>query len=146
MTSVCETPAGGLAPSEASAATAGARSAADRFMRRLLRVSEIAPTPRSAIEAHRGFRVSLVVSAIRCLVTYLLVPIAVPIIGFAGIVSAPIGIALCVIAAVNGIYSLRRFWASDHRSRWMYTWFIAVVFLVLLAAMITDIARIVEAL
>lgn len=88
----------------------------------------------------------MIVSGIRCLVTYLLVPVLVPIIGFAGIVAAPIGILLCIVAGVSGVYSVRRFWASNHRCRWMYTWFIAIVFVVLAIALVTDIARIVGAL
>lgn len=118
-------------------------SAPDRFMRRLLRVSEIDASTTTERDAHRGFRTSMIVSGVRCLITYLLVPILVPLIGFAGIVAAPIGIALCVIAAVNGIYSVRRFWVSNHRARWMYTGFIAFIFVVLAIAMATDISRIV---
>ncbi|WP_298041442.1 hypothetical protein, partial [uncultured Microbacterium sp.] len=97
-------------------------------MRRLLRITTIQKSVKTEREAHRGFRTSMIVSGVRCLITYLLVPILVPIIGFAGIVAAPIGIALCLIAAVNGVISVRRFWLSDHRARWMYTWFIAFVF------------------
>lgn len=121
--------------------TVAPRSAADRFMRRLLRVPD---TPKQEIgDAHKAFRTSLVVSAIRCLVTYLVVPIAVPLISFAGVFAAPIGIALCVVAVANGIHSVRRFWSSDHRMRWLYTWFIAFVFLVLAVALYADINRLI---
>lgn len=122
------------------------RSAADRFMRRLLRISEIQRTPRTEREAHRGFRVSMVVSGVRCLISYLLIPILVPIVGFAGILAAPIGIALCIVAGVNGVFSVRRFWVSDHRMRWMYTWFIAFIFVVLAIALVTDIMRLTSAI
>ena len=128
-----------------SSPTAVSNSPADRFMRRLLRITTIQKSVKTEREAHRGFRTSMIVSGVRCLITYLLVPILVPIIGFAGIVAAPIGIALCLIAAVNGVISVRRFWLSDHRARWMYTWFIAFVFVVLAIAMVADIARIVGA-
>ncbi|WP_460801549.1 hypothetical protein [Microbacterium sp. GXF6406] len=128
-----------------SSPTAVSDSPADRFMRRLLRITTIQKSVKTEREAHRGFRTSMIVSGVRCLITYLLVPILVPIIGFAGIVAAPIGIALCLIAAVNGVVSVRRFWLSDHRARWMYTWFIAFVFVVLAIAMVADIARIVGA-
>lgn len=120
-------------------------SRADRFMRRLLRIRTIHPGS-SDEAAHRGFRVSLVVSGIRCLISYLLVPILVPMISFAGIVAAPIGIALCLIAGVNGVVSVRRFWITDHRTKWMYTAFIGFVFLVLAIALATDITRLVSAL
>lgn len=132
------------APAAAAAAAETERSAADRFMRRLLRVTETKKTPFINRDAHRNFRVALIVSGVRCLITYLLIPILVPIVGVAGVLAAPIGIVLCAVAGVNGVISVRRFWVSDHRGKWMYTWFIAVVFLVLAIALVSDIARIVN--
>lgn len=113
--------------------------AADRFMRRLLGVTGI--DRKKGRGAHRAFRVSVVVSAVRCLITYLAVPLAVPALSLAGWVAAPVGIALCVLAVVNGIVAVRRFWLSDHRSRWMYTAFMGVVFAILTVAMYTEIQR-----
>ncbi|MDN5558040.1 MAG: hypothetical protein L0G23_01185 [Ruaniaceae bacterium] len=113
--------------------------AADRFMRRLLGIT--ATDRRSTEQAHRAFRVSVVISGVRCLITYLLVPVLVPILSLAGWVAAPIGLALCAVAAVSGIVSVRRFWLSDHRYRWMYTAFIGVVFVVLALALISDLNR-----
>lgn len=120
--------------------------AADRFMRRLLRVTVVERSIEAERAAHRGFRVSMVVSGIRCLVTYLLVPVLAPVVSFAGIVAAPIGILLCIVAGISGIASVRRFWSSDHRGRWMYTAFIAFVFLVLAVALSSDIAGLVRSL
>lgn len=119
----------------------GERSAADRFMRRLLRVSTRDTTVVG--DAHRAFRTSVVVSGLRCLVSYVLIPVLIPVLNVAGVLAAPIGIALCAVAVVNGIISVRRFWVSDHRSRWMYTWFMAVVFAVLAVALYADISRMV---
>lgn len=121
-------------------------SRADRFMLKLLRISEVKKSSTTAREAHRGFRISMVVSGIRCLITYLVVPIMVPILGFAGVVAAPIGIALCLFAAVNGVISVRKFWSADYRGKWMYTWFIAVVFVILAIGLVTDISRLMAAL
>ncbi len=115
-------------------------AAPDRFMRRLLGVT--ATGTRSADGAHRAFRASVVVSGVRCLITYLLVPIVVPMASLAGWVAAPIGIALCLYAVVNGIVSLRRFWGADHRQRWLYTGFMTVVFAILAAALVSDLTRI----
>lgn len=121
--------------------TPGFRSdrAADRFMRRLLRVSGVSRA--SGTGAHRAFRISVVASGIRCLITYLVVPVLVPVLSLAGWVAAPIGIALCVVAVANGIVAVRRFWLSDHRSRWMYTAFMGVVFAILAVAMYTETHR-----
>ncbi|MGO1510264.1 MAG: hypothetical protein ACTHXO_00465 [Actinomycetaceae bacterium] len=118
-------------------------TAADRFMRRLLRVRR---TDRNLdAGAHRRLRLSLVVSAVRCLVTYVLIPVLVPLLSVAGVLAAPVGIALCAVAVVSGISALRRFWATDHKGRWMYTGFIAVVFLVLAVGLVADVSHLVTA-
>lgn len=129
---------------EAVATPDAKRSAADRFMRSLLRVEGAKKTPFINRDAHRNFRVALVISGVRCLITYLLIPILVPIVGVAGVLAAPLGIVLCLVAGVNGVVSVRRFWISDHRGKWMYTWFIVIVFAILAIAMVSDIARIVS--
>ncbi|MCM3661785.1 hypothetical protein M3148_12420 [Georgenia satyanarayanai] len=125
----------------AVAPLAGFRSdrTADRYMRRLLGVTGV--DRKSGTGAHRAFRVSVVVSAVRCLITYLAVPLAVPALSLAGRVAAPVGLLLCVLAVVNGVVAVRRFWLADHRSRWMYTAFMGVVFTILTIAMYTEIQR-----
>ena len=112
---------------------------ADRLMRRLLGVT--VPDGAESTEAHKAFRISVVISGIRCLITYLVVPVVVPLMSLAGWVAAPIGIALCVYAVVNGIVSLKRFWRSDHAQRWVYTGFMAIVFIVLGIALVSDLSR-----
>lgn len=113
--------------------------AADRWMRRLLGVDDV--DLRSGEGAHHAFRVSVVVSAVRCIVTYVLVPVLVPILSLGGWVAAPVGLALCALAAVTGVVSLRRFWRADHRHRWTYTVFIAVVFVILAVSTATELGR-----
>lgn len=111
----------------------------DRFMRALLRVDLVETKDDSA--AQRAFQTSLVVSGVRCIITYLLVPIVIPAVSVAGLLVAPLSIALCVFAAVSGTISLRRFWRSNHRGRWMYTGFMMFVYLVLAFAIVTDILK-----
>lgn len=128
------------------AATIGAPAIppADRFMRRLLRVTDT--DRRQADGAHRAFRTSILVSAVRCTISYLLVPILIPLTAVAGLVAAPISLALSLFAVVNGVISVRRFWVSNHRRRWMYTGFMAVVFIVLAVAMVIDVGRLLSML
>ena len=117
---------------------------ADRWMRRVLGVDEV--DLRSGAGAHRTFRVSVVVSAVRCVVTYVAVPVLLPLLSLSGWVAAPIGLALCVVAAVSGVISLRRFWRADHAHRWTYTAFITVVMVILTVATVTELDRIGAAL
>jgi hypothetical protein len=113
--------------------------AADRGMRRLLGIT--GTDRRSGQGAHRAFRISVIASGIRCLITYLLIPVLVPVLSLSGRVAAPIGIALCAVAVVNGILAVRRFWLADHRHRWMYTVFMAVVFLILAIGLSVELQR-----
>ena len=116
---------------------------ADRFMRRLLRVST--KFEAASDGAHRALRRSIVISAIRCTIMYLVVPIVIPLVTVANLVAAPLGILLSVAAGINGVISLRRFWTADSRSRWTYTIFIGVVFAVLIVGTVFDVRSLVEA-
>lgn len=113
------------------------RSRADRFMRRLLRVT--ATDPNAVFGARSAMRRSIIISGVRCTITYLLVPILVPILGFMGTFAAPVSIALIGYAMVNGVISVRNFWIADHRARWQYTWFMAAVFIALTVALVFDV-------
>ena len=113
--------------------------AADRWMRRLLQITGV--DQRSGEGAHHAFRISVVISALRCLITYVAIPVLVPILSLAGWVAAPVGMALCAIAAVNGVLSVRRFWRADHPHRWTYTAFIGVVFVILTISVATELSR-----
>lgn len=129
--------------SDSATGRAGSPSAADRFMLRLLRIST---TDAGALSgAHRAFRLSLLVTAIRCTVIYLVVPILIPILSIAGVVAKPLSIALCLFALVNGVVSVRRFWLADHRAKWKYTAFMAVVFVVLIVSIVIDVVGLVAA-
>ena len=113
-------------------------------MRRLLQVGDDVD-PSAVFGARRSMSGSIVVSAIRCTITYLVIPIVTPFVGFMSALGAPLSIALCVLAAVMGITSVRRFWIADHRARWAYTAFIGVVLVALTVAVAMDVATIVQA-
>ena len=136
-------PAGVVAPGGTGPAPVRSRyrsdRTADRWMRRGLAVGELDLS--SGEGAHHTFRISVVVSAVRCVVTYVAVPVLVPILSLSGRVAAPIGLVLCAVAAVTGVISLRRFWRADHPHRWTYTAFITVVFLILTVATSTELGR-----
>ena len=118
------------------------RSPADQVMRRILGV-EGDPVPGAVFDAQNKLRSSIIISGIRCIITYLLVPIVTPILGFMGTVAAPVSIALSVIAIGFGYNSLRRFWLADHRLRWRYTIFIVVVWALLVVGIVMDVIRLV---
>jgi hypothetical protein len=117
------------------------RTPADRFMRRLLRVGDVVDK-NAILGARRNTTAAIVVSGIRCIITYLLIPILAPIVGLSGAASAPLTIALSVLAIYMGISGVRRFWIADHRARWAYTTFIGVVVVLLLIGIVVDVRTI----
>jgi hypothetical protein len=116
------------------------RPAADRFMRRLLRI-EGAPEPGAVFGAQKAMTSSILVSAVRCTITYLVIPILTPILGVLDVLSAPLSIVLCTLALVMSGRSLRRFWKADHSKRWHYTALVVVVWSFLAVALAKDVTQ-----
>jgi hypothetical protein len=110
-------------------------------MRRLLRVGDLVDK-NAILGARRNTTAAIVVSGIRCIITYLLIPILAPVVGLTEAASAPFTITLSVVAIVMGVSGVRRFWIADHRARWAYTIFIAVIVLLLAIGIVIDLASI----
>ncbi len=89
-------------------------------MRRLLRISDAQPHLRES-ELRSAFSRSILVSAVRCTLTYLVIPFLAPVLGIAAGVGPWIGVPLGTVAIVFNVKSIRRFWRADHRWRWGYT-------------------------
>jgi hypothetical protein len=107
----------------ASAATAPlvrGDTPADRFMRRLLRLPQSGPRA-SAAAARSAFRTSLMVTTVRCLLMYIVLPFVLPIVGVATDAAPAIVLPINVVAIVMIVMSIRRFWRADHAKRWWYT-------------------------
>jgi hypothetical protein len=113
------------------------RPAADVAVRRLLRIPDGPPAPEGA--AQRAFSTSILVSATRCLMTYIVLPFVAPALGLAAGVGPAIGIPIGVLAIGCNILTIRRFWAADHRWRWAYTAIALTVIALLLVLMVVDI-------
>ena len=108
------------------------RSPLERVVRQVLLIQDASPR---AIMDLRG---SLVLSAIRCVITYALVPLLVPVIGWLGVLAAPLSLALASLAIVLAVNSLRRVWLADYRHRWAYTGFIVVAVTLLVVVIVGD--------
>ena len=94
-------------------------------MRRLLRLPE-GKTSTDA-EARSAFQKSIVITALRCIVMYLVLPFVLPIVGVASGVGPAISLVIGILAMIAIIYSIRRFWRADHPKRWHYTVFASVI-------------------
>jgi MFS-type transporter involved in bile tolerance (Atg22 family) len=112
-------------------------------MRRLLRVGD--QVDENAIfGARRSTTTAIVISGVRCTITYLLIPILAPFVGLLATLGAPVSVALSLLAIVMGISGVRRFWIADHRSRWSYSTFIGVVVALLVVGIVVDLSAIVS--
>ncbi len=116
-------------------------AAADRFMRRLLRLPAGTPAG-TAAEARSAFQTSIAVASVRCLLMYVVFPFVLPALGVASGVGPFIGIPIGVVAIVAITYSMRRFWRADHSKRWHYTALGGAVILFMTALIIRDLIAI----
>ena len=118
-----------------------ARSKADEAMCRLLRVpAGKAPIDESA--THRIFSASIFLSALRCLLSYIVLPVVLPAIGLARGIGPAIGIPVGMLALTFDYLGIRRFWLADHRQRWAFTALYAVVGTMVLVLLIVDVVDI----
>lgn len=106
-----------------------------------------APAPSPAVQesldqtadAARVFSLSLVVSGLRCLLTYIVLPWVLPLIGLAKGVGPAVGIAVGVLAIVFNVLSIRRFSASTHAWRRPLMALNGVVIVLLLFLLVSDV-------
>jgi len=113
------------------------RSRADEAMRHLLRVpDQRKPIPESA--THKIFGTSILLSATRCLLSYIVLPILLPLLGLAKGVGPIIGIPVGVLALTFDVLGIRRFWLADHHQKWLFSAVYAVVGAMVLSLLIVD--------
>lgn len=93
------------------------------------------------VEALVPLRGSLVVSAVRCILSYVVVPLAVPVFGWLDGAATPLSLALSVTAVALAVHSLRRVWLANWSRRWGYTAFILAVIAVLVALIAYDLGQ-----
>jgi hypothetical protein len=114
-----------------------ARSSADRVARRVLFLAPDAPRA-SIFGAHDAFGKSIAVSAVRCLITYIAIPLLGPVVGLSGAVGPVLGLVLGVISMVAIFFSTRRFFAADHKWRWGYAAIGGTIFAFLAVGIVID--------
>ncbi|MGA8297706.1 MAG: hypothetical protein WB770_11745 [Acidimicrobiales bacterium] len=107
------------------------RSRKDEVVRRLLAIPEGAPVL-SATQAQRSFSVAMVLSGLRCLFSYVIVPVVLPLLGLAVGAAPYIGVPVALLALVFDVRGIRRYWLANSSHRWAMTWiYLAVIVLVL---------------
>jgi hypothetical protein len=109
-------------------------------MCRLLRVP-VCPSPASAASAQRLFSGSILLSALRCLLSYVVLPVLTPLLGEAARVGPEVGLPIGIVALYFDVRGMRRFWVAGHRLRWHITAIYAVVMALVVALVTIDIVQ-----
>ena len=88
--------------------------------------------------AERVFSKSVVISGIRCVLTYGIFPFVAPLVGLTSSVGAVVGVIIGVVAIVFNVMSIRRFFAADHPYKWWASAMNAGVIVLLLVLFFID--------
>ncbi len=113
-------------------------SGADRMMLRVLRLPE--RQSGTDADARSAFQKSIVISSIRCLLTYIILPFVVPTVGFFASIAPGLSIVVSLVAITSIVISMRRFWRVRHGQRWAYTVLGGLMLCFILFLLIRDIA------
>lgn len=115
------------------------RSAADRMVRRLLRIHE-RPAGVGSAAAYQAFQTSMLISATRCTLTYVVFPFVLPAVGLA--TQGFVGVVVGVVAMVCDVFTIRRFFSVDHRWRWPFSAIVFGIMVLLTALLVQDVAHV----
>lgn len=129
--------------SEVQASRSSVDGRADRIARRVLRVGA-APAKVDEDEVYRSFSLAMVLSGLRCTLSYVILPFVLPALGVLPGVGPWIGIPVGVVALVFDVRGLRRFWVFGHRWRWPMTLLYVLVMMMVSALVGVDVAAIVR--
>ncbi len=116
------------------------QSAADAFMCKLLCIPANRPKI-SEEQAHKMFGLSIAISGVRCLLSYIILPVLLPILGLATGVGPIIGIPVGLLALVFDIKGIRRFWLSGHQWRWQMSVIYLFVIVMVVGLLLVDIVH-----
>ena len=118
------------------------RSKAEPLVYRLLLLDtpsrDETETTQDSTRAERAFGLSLVFSAVRCVLQYVILPFVLPVFGFAADAAVPVVLAINLVAIVAILYSVRRMWRIDYKYKWQYLLVGAAALLILFVFLYAD--------
>lgn len=101
------------------------------------------PVATRALNPERAFSISILVSAVRCTFTYVILPFVTPFLGLAPGVGPVLGITIGSVAIAANVFSLRRFWRTGHRLKRPITVLHVAVITLLLVLIATDLTELI---
>ncbi len=125
--------------SERSSKPASADGAVNKF----LRIKAVDKTQSQQEAAQRLFSVSMVISGFRCILSYVILPFVLPLLGVGATagVGPAIGIPVGVIALAFDARGIRRFWAIGYRYKWQMTTIYLMVMALVSYLVVVDIVQ-----
>jgi hypothetical protein len=93
-------------------------------------------------QAEKAFSNSVMLSAVRCLLTYIVLPWLLPAFGVAKGWGPVLGLVVSPIAIVFNVLSIRRFHRSGHKYRWPISAVNALIIVLLVVLVIRDLVDI----
>lgn len=123
----------------------------DRLMRKVLLLDALsgpaspASSDRQAAAKAQNvvFPLALLVSAVRCVLTYLILPALGPVLQLTGDTAPIVGIVIGAVSMAALYLATRRFFAADHRWRWRYAGLAGAVSLLLIVQAAGDVATLI---
>ena len=119
------------------------RSHADLVVRRVLRIRE-RPPGESQATAYSAFQRSMLISATRCTLTYVVFPFLLPFLHFLRGGAPVIGVVIGSVAMVADVFTIRRFFAIDHKWRWYFATIVFGTMCLLTVLLVQDVLAIVD--
>jgi len=141
--SVAAVPSELTIPRPAAAQAPSHWTPADLWMRRLLALPLDAPKATEA-SARSLVERSLLISMVRCLLTYVVLPFVAPLLGVGLGVTPVVGLVVGTVAIAANVASVRRFWRADHRYRWHYTAFASLIVTLLVWLVVADLVELIS--
>ena len=114
----------------------------DLVVRKVLRIKE-RPAGVTDAAAYSTFQRSMLISATRCTLTYVVFPFVLPAAGFASGVGPIIGILIGSLALVCDTFTIRRFFAVDHKWRWHFSAIAFAIMCLLTVLLVQDLAHVI---
>lgn len=91
-----------------------------------------------SVKPERTFSSSILISGVRCLLTYVIFPFVAPIVGIASGLGSALGLVVGSVAIASNLFSIGRFWRTNHRWKWPVSLLNAGIIVLLMILLVID--------